>query len=200
MTLLLVSRILFATAFEGVLSWLLLNYNFQLPAWTYTPWIELILPDAFSCFLSLCNNEFGSLILCGLWEVFPLVSFIPDEFLWCLSFVWNDSTDNGIQTHLLLLRTYTLKIVLSQNRRIVQFGGDLKDNLVPTLFMRRAVTHQIRLPRGPSNLNLNTSRFVASTASLSILCQCLTGLKVWIFSSHVCVDPFLMSDERMHVT
>ena len=39
--------------------------------------------------------------------------------------------------------------------------------------MGRIATHQIRLPRAPSNIASNASRVGASTASLGSLCQCL---------------------------
>ena len=44
--------------------------------------------------------------------------------------------------------------------------------------MGRGTTHQLRLPRAPSNLSLSISRDGAPTASLGSLCQCLITL--WI--------------------
>ncbi len=38
------------------------------------------------------------------------------------------------------------------------------------------ISQWIRLPRAPTNLALKSSRYGASTASLGILCQCLTTL------------------------
>jgi len=55
---------------------------------------------------------------------------------------------------------------------MVLVGGDLKVHPVPApCVVGRAATHQIRLPRAPSNLALDTSRDGAPTASLGSLCH-----------------------------
>jgi len=47
------------------------------------------------------------------------------------------------------------------------------------------VPQQLRLPRAPSNMALNTPSDGASTASLHTLCQCLTGKNFFLMSSSV---------------
>jgi len=57
---------------------------------------------------------------------------------------------------------------------MVWVGRDLKVHPAPTPAMSRAAIPQLRLHRAPSNLTLRASGDGAPTASLGILCQCLT--------------------------
>jgi len=56
---------------------------------------------------------------------------------------------------------------------MVWVGGDLKAHSAPTPAMGRAAPHQLRLPRAPSNLAMNTSRDGAPTACLGRVLQWL---------------------------
>ena len=55
-------------------------------------------------------------------------------------------------------------------------GRDFRDHPVLPNAMGRAASHQLRLPRAPSNLVFNTSRDGAPIASVISLCQGLTTL------------------------
>jgi len=65
---------------------------------------------------------------------------------------------------------------------MVWVGRDLKAHPDPTPCGGLGATHQLRLPRAPSNLALRTSRDGAPQAFLDSLCQCLTALSVKNFT------------------
>jgi len=51
--------------------------------------------------------------------------------------------------------------------RMSWVGIDLKDHLALTPCHGQVATHEIRLPRAPSNLTLNTSRNESSTTNIA---------------------------------
>jgi len=68
-------------------------------------------------------------------------------------------------------------------------GRDLKDHVVPTPCHRLVATHQLRLPRAPSNLALSTSRDGASTALWAAVPRPHLSLRKGFSHSHT--FPFL---------
>ena len=78
--------------------------------------------------------------------------------------------------HFLLMQVVPSLMSLSDDptgHRMVSIEGDLANHPVPTPCHGLGAPHQLRLPRIPSNLDLNTSRDGAPTA-LGSLIQCLS--------------------------